>query len=363
MPKLRTLWRGFPAALCALVPLLVLAACDGANYPQSSLHPLGDVSKEIDDVFQYTVWLSVVVFVLVEGALLYVIYRYRGKEGDPEPVQSHGNATLEVIWTVIPVLIIATIAVPTVKTIFNTSKVPTSSPDGQPPLKIEVIGHQWWWEFRYPDLGITTAGEWHIPINRTVDLRMTTVDVLHSFWVPQFVGKRDVFPNRETRLAFTALKTGDFPGACAEFCGTQHGRMDHYLMVDEPADFDAWVARRRADSLSVSMSAPPDSVTALMDPVTLAGETLFRSKGCIGCHSLSATNPFKGLPGPNLSGIGSRKMIASGWLENTDEHLAKWIQDPQQYKHGVIMRNNPKSDPVITDDEAAALAAYLRTKR
>lgn len=364
MPHPRALWRRLPIGLCALFALLLLAACgDSVTHPQSTLHPRGDLAKDLDHLFRITVWLALIVFVVVEGALLYAIFRFRGKPDDPEPTQSHGNTMVELIWTVIPAVVLAVVAVPTVQTILKTAEIPTTSPDGQPPLKIEVIGHQWWWEIRYPDLGITTANEWHVPVNRTLDLRMKSVDVIHSFWVPQFGGKRDVFPERETRLAFTPQATGAFPGACAEFCGTQHGRMDHYLMVDEPAAFDAWVQARRNDSVTVGMSAPSDSAAALMDPVVVAGEALFRAKGCIGCHTFASVKTMKGMPGPNLSGIGTRKMIAAGWLENTDANLAKWIQNPHQFKSGVFMRNKPETDPVITDAEAQALVAYLRTKR
>lgn len=355
-------WK-LPLGLLCATGLLLLAACSG-HYPQSTLSPKGDFSESLDRVFMETVYLATGIFILVEGALLYAIFKFRGKPEDAEPEQIHGNALVEVIWTVIPAVVLAIVAVPTVKTIWATAKVPDSSPDGKAPLRVEVIGHQWWWEFRYPELGIITANELHVPVHRTIDLRLKSVDVIHSFWVPVFSGKRDLFPNRETRLWFTADTTGAYPGACAEFCGTQHGRMDYYLMVDSPADFDAWVARRHADS-ALAMTGLPQpraagDTTTLPpeDSLVTLGRQLFQSKGCIACHTSNSTNPAPML-GPNLSGVGTRTMIAAGWLANTDENLARWVHDPQGVKEGVAM----KLPVPVSEADARALVAYLRTKR
>jgi cytochrome c oxidase subunit II len=318
-----------------------------------------------------TVYLAVAVFILVEGALLYTLYRFRGKPSDADPKQIHGSTVVEIVWTIIPAVVLAIVAVPTVRTIFATAAVPVTSPDGHAPLKVEVIGHQWFWEFRYPELGITTANELHVPLNRTVDLRMESGDVIHAFWVPQFAGKRDIFPNRETRLWFTAQVTGEFPGACAEFCGTEHGRMDFYLMVDSAAAFSAWVDRRHADSTMkydgtpmhpqpAAASGAPVAATDSMvpNPLVAHGQQLFVAKGCAGCHSISSMHVFTTI-GPNLSGIGSRKMIGAGWLPNTDANLRDWIEHTQKIKPDVLM----KLPMAVSDDEVTAIIAYLRTMR
>jgi cytochrome c oxidase subunit 2 len=361
--------------LCVFSVVLI-AACHGP-YPQSTLEPRGDFSKLVDAVFMKTVWLATIVFILVEGALLWAVFKFRGRPDDAEPTQIHGSTVIEIAWTIIPAVVLAIVAVPTVKTIFATARVPDSSPDGQPPLKVEVVGHQWFWEFRYPDLGITTANELHVPINRTVDLRMKSNDVIHAFWVPQFAGKRDIFPNRETRLWFTAQVTGAFPGACGEFCGTEHARMDFYLMVDSPDSFKAWVSRRLKDSVLSYTGAPmhpavaatPASAganagtlvaadsTAAVDPEVAAGARLFMSKGCTSCHSMSSMHVLTVI-GPNLSGIGSRRMIAAGWFPNTDANLHHWIMAPQQVKPGVIMTNLGWKDA-----EVDTIIAYLRTRK
>ncbi|MDX2191999.1 MAG: cytochrome c oxidase subunit II [Gemmatimonadales bacterium] len=350
-------WRRLP--LLALL-LLVPAVAAAQTYPQSTLIPKGDFADLVDGVFWTTMWWGLLVFVLVEGALLFVIFRYRGRPDDPEPEQVHGNTMAEILWTAIPAVILAMIAVPTVRAIFKTYEQPTGDI-----LKVEVVGHQWWWEFRYPELGLTTANELHVPRGKAVSLKMTTTDVLHSWWSPQFAAKRDVFPNRSTTLWFSARETGNWSGQCAEFCGIQHGRMGFRVIVDEPAEYDRFIGTLRASA------APPvraDStglqVTKLgaqapgvaPDPLLAEGEKLFTNKGCIGCHSLNAAKPV-GI-GPNLAGIGSRTYLAAGWLENTDANLARWIREPQAVKEGVLMPNLG-----VTEPEAKALVAYLRSHK
>ena len=370
-----------------VLPLLALlaSACSPDHYPQTALRPLSDFAKIGDDIQTTTFYWALGVFVLVEGALVYAIFRFRGKPGDAEPRQVHGNTTIEIIWTVIPALILAAIAVPTVRGIFQTSAIPTGDI-----LTVEVTGHQWWWEFRYPDLNLTTANEVHIPVGQTVSFRMGTADVVHSFWPPRFAGKRDVFPNRQTRLWFKAEQPGEYPGQCAEFCGIQHGRMAFRVRAQTPEEFQAWVAHMQtlgpkpaaaaapssADSVhtasagaKVQAAQPPqagakppaakDSAAAAppapVDPAYAAGEKLFLAKGCVGCHSLNAVGAPKGMIGPNLANVGARSFIGAGSFKNTDENLARWIQNPQLMKKGVLMPNLG-----VTPDEAKSLVAYLR---
>jgi len=329
------------AALCLLT--LVLAGCGSEHYPQTTLFPRGDFARIADDLLDTTVKWAFLVFVLVEGVLVYAIFRFRGKPGDPEPHQTHGNTTVEIIWTVIPALILAVIAVPTVKAIFLTNAVPAKDA-----LTIEVVGHQWWWEFRYPEYNLTTANEMHVPLGRTVSLRMGSSDVLHSFWAPQLAAKRDVFANRETRMWFKAEAEGEYPGQCAEFCGIQHGRMSHRIKAQKPEEFQAWVAHMQA-------LGPKPAAAAASSPQYAEGEKLFTAKGCIACHSLVAVNAPKGMVGPNLANVGARSHIAAGTLKNTDQNLAHWIRDPQGIKKGVLMPNLG-----VTEAEAQALVAYLR---
>ena len=364
-----------------LAPVLLIAlacaACGGTSeqYPQSTLHPKADFTRMLDDVFMTTVWWSVVVFVLVEGALLYVILRYRGKPTDGEVRQVHGNTTLEIIWTAIPALILAMIAVPTVRAIFRTYEVPRGEA-----MLVEVIGHQWWWEFRYPEYGVTTANELHVPTGRVVTLKMKTVDVLHSFWLPQLAAKRDVFPDRATTLWFRADSAGYYSGQCAEFCGVQHGRMGFHVAATSPAEFDAYIAGLRGTGAPVPAdtsartpaataaagatitslgAATQQAAPAVPDTTTPAGKgaKLFATRGCIGCHTLDATTKAT-MIGPNLANVGGRRYIGAGTLLNNDENLARWVFNPQLIKHGVLMQ--PMG---LTMDEARQVAAYLRTHR
>ena len=359
--------------LCALA--VALAGCSREQYPQTALLPLSDFARIGDTVQDQTFFWALGVFVLVEGALIYAIFRFRGRPDDPEPSQIHGNTTIEIIWTLIPALILAAIAVPTVKGIFETNASP---PDA---MTIEVIGHQWWWEFRYPDADITTANEMYIPAGRTVELKIHSADVVHSFWPPRFAGKRDVFPGRETRLWWKADSTGLYPGQCAEYCGIQHARMAFHVRSVTPDEFQGWVAHMKTkgpqkpaaaapaaagDSLRTASAgakvqgAAQDSAAAAgpaptQGPEYAAGEKLFMTKGCMGCHSLQAVGAPKGLIGPNLANVGARSYIAAGWLRNTDENLEHWIREPQTVKKGVLMPNLG-----VTAEEARALRTYLR---
>jgi cytochrome c oxidase subunit 2 len=351
------------SVLCALG--LILAGCSPEHYPQTALKPLSDFARIGDDIQTTTFWWALGVFIMVEGALVYAIFRFRGKPGDPEPKQIHGNTTVEILWTAIPALILAAIAVPTVKGIFATA----ATPHGEA-LTVEVIGHQWWWEFRYPDLHITTANELHIPVGQTVATKMGTIDVVHSFWAPRFAGKRDVFPNRETRLWFKAEQPGEYSGQCAEFCGIQHGRMAFRIKAQTPEEFQAWAAHmqtlkatpltppapppgapRPGAAPEQGPPAPPSAVSA----AATEGEKLFLSKGCVGCHALNAFNAPTGMIGPNLANVGARTYIGAGTLKNTDENLARWIQNPQLIKQGVLMPNLG-----VKPDEARSLVAFLR---
>ncbi len=354
--------RRLAPALCVLA--LALAGCASEHYPQTTLRPLSDFARIGDDIQTTTFKWAVVVFVLVEGALLYAIFRFRGKPGDAEPKQVHGNTTVEIIWTVVPALILAAIAVPTVRGIFQTNSLPASDA-----FQVEVIGHQWWWEFRYPSLNVTTANELHVPVGQTVSLRMRTADVVHSFWPPRFAGKRDVFPNRETRLWFKAEEPGEYPGQCAEFCGIQHARMAFRVRAQTAEEFKAWSTHMQSLRAKPTAAAPSESVHTASagatvqaqnppvagNPLFATGEKLFTAKGCVGCHSLNAYEAPKGMIGPNLANVGARSYIGAGTLKNTDENLARWIMNPQLIKQGVLMPNLG-----VSAVDAKALVAYLR---
>jgi cytochrome c oxidase subunit 2 len=282
----------------------------------------------------------VVVFVVVEGLLLFIILRYRHREGAPTPKPTHGHTVMEIAWTLAPALILVFIAVPTMRTIFATQSRP---PEGA--LRVEVVGHQWWWEFRYPELGVVTANEAHLPRGRPVVFELSSVDVIHSFWAPALGGKRDVIPGHINRIVLRPDSVGVFLGQCAEFCGASHANMRLRVMVDSDSGFRAWVAGQQAGAAAVPKGSPADH-----------GQQAFMRYGCIGCHTMGTMSNAK--VGPVLTHVGSRSTIAGGIFPNDSTHLARWIADPPGVKPGAIMPNMH-----VPPAELAALVAYLQSMK
>jgi len=283
----------------------------------ATLEPVSDFGRMLTDVYVDILWWSFGIFVVVESLLLFALWRFRSRPGDPDvPEQVHGYTALEVGWTLVPAAILFFIAIPTVQTIFSTQGEP---PQGDP-LEVRVVGHQWWWEFEYPDLGFTTANELHVPVGRTVRLTLTSNDVIHSFWVPRLGGKRDLNPGSENVLWFTPDSAGVYEGQCAELCGTSHANMRMRVFVDTPDAFDRWVASMRAPE-------PGDD-----DPRFRT----FLASGCAACHAIAGT-PAQGRIGPDLTGFGLRTTIASGMIENTSVNLAAWLAKPDSVKPGALM--------------------------
>ncbi len=216
------------------------------NAPLDSLSPEGPYARSIDELFWITFWIAVVIFAIVQGALLFSVFVYKEKPDSPEPKQIHGNTKLEIIWTVIPVLILAAIAVPTVRTIFDLAREPENA------LKIEVIGHQWWFEYKYPDYGITTANVLVIPADRPVRLEMWSNDVLHNYWVPKLNGKRYLVPGQTTYLNLHADSPNEFWAQCGEYCGLSHSKMRGRVLSLSEEDFASWVKNEQKDATAFS---------------------------------------------------------------------------------------------------------------
>jgi len=327
----------------AATALLAAAGCgDATDYPQTSLDPKSDFAERIDDLWNLTLVLGVGVGALTFLILGYILIRYRYRPDAPQPKQIHGNAKLEIAWTLIPAILISIIAVPTVQTIFYTYR---EAPEDA--LVIDVRGWQWWWEFTYPSADgsvITTANEVHVPVGRPVHLRMTSNDVVHSFWIPQMGGKRDVVANRTTSIIFTPLEAGVYLGQCAEFCGESHALMKMRLIAHEPGDFDLWLANQAAPAVE-----SPDSAIAL-------GRQLVTGGVCAGCHTIRGTTAQFGRLAPDLTHIASRSTIAAGILDNNAENLSTWVNNAPSVKPGALM-------PALglSDQEVAYIVAYLQT--
>jgi cytochrome c oxidase subunit 2 len=321
----RSILLGLGVALLAL-----LSGC--AEVPHTTVIPKTDSGRMIQDLYVLVFWLAVIVFIGVQGGLIYVLWRFRARPGHELPEQIHGNTTLEVGWTIAPAVILVIMAVPTIRTIFALESAPPASPDGNPPLVVEVTGRQWWWEFKYPDYKLangeplTTANEMIIPTGRTVYLKITSDNVIHSFWVQQLMGKIDAVPNHDNRLWFTAEDPGQYFGQCAEYCGVQHAQMQMSVIAMTPNDYQTWVDRS---------SRPADPPAEIADEGTQA----FTSNGCTGCHTVDGIPTATGKVGPNLSHFGSRTTMAAGIMQNTPENLHRWLEDPQAIKPGNIMQN------------------------
>jgi cytochrome c oxidase subunit II len=282
------------------------------------------------------------IFLFVASLLGYVIFRYRSREAETEPPQVYGSSQIELAWTVIPVLIVIVLFLATARIIFAVQDPikPRSA------LDVTVIGHQFWWEFRYPKLGIVTANELHIPVssgNHPVPtyLKLMSADVDHSFWVPQLAGKTDLIPNRVNEMWIDPLQTGLYLGQCAQFCGMEHAKMLIRVYVDTPEQFSEWTHNQQQPGRQ-------DAEAAL-------GRQIFETESCMNCHTIKGT-AATGRFGPDLTHLMSRATIASGIVPNNRANLSDWIKNPDHLKKGSLM---PAMQ--LNDDQIGAVVAYLST--
>jgi cytochrome c oxidase subunit 2 len=322
----------------------LLAACQ-TDTPMSTTEIAGSHNEELWKPYRLIFWLAGIVFVVMMIVTLVISLMFRERPGR-EAQQIHGNTRLEVIWTLIPVAIVAVMAVPTVASIQAEAKAPPADA-----LKVIAIGHQWWFEFRYPDLNITTANELHIPEGKPVAFEIRSNDVIHSFWVPQLAGKIDMMPGHVNGIHFTGTKASQEPylGQCVELCGLSHANMRFRVFVDTPQDFDTWARKERTGAGSVTPS----------DALARQGREVFLRSACIGCHTVDGTDAA-GIAGPNLSHIGSRSTIAAGTLANNEQNLIKWINDSSDVKPGSKMPPmGAAAGGALSEEEIRAIAAYL----
>lgn len=304
-------------------------------------NPASPQAQAISELFIIVLGICAVILVVVVAIITYAIVRSlreraRGEEA-PDAVE-HEYVWLEAIWTAIPLGIVAVIFVLSVGAARESDPAPEGPPD------VIVRGHQWWWEVEYPDKGIMSANEIHLPVDTNVHIELLSGDVIHDFWVPQLSRKIDVVPGRVHHVAFTPKQTGLYEGVCAEFCGVQHAWMRFDVVVHTAAEFEVWLA---AQALPAD---PPQT------PEGRAGLAVYQSETCNACHTL------KGLPtatppkqvGPDLTHLASRRLIGSGVLVNTKANLEKWMKDPQAIKEGCHM-----PDFQLSVEDADALATFL----
>jgi cytochrome c oxidase subunit II len=329
--------RSAPRALALVVGLALTAGC-GDN-PQTSFNPRSEYADAGLNLFYGTIVAGVVVAVVVEGILVWAAIWYRRRVGDRLPPQIHGNTFVEVFWTSVPAIVLAFILVPTIKTIFETqAPAPPNS------MNVNVVGHQFWWEFQYPDANVVTANELHLPVGRTANLVLRSDDVIHSFWIPALGGKRDAFPGHTNYIWMTPDSPGTFPGQCYQLCGYSHANMRERAVIQSQAEFDAWLNAQRQPP--TRPSGGPEA----------EGLQTFQQKGCAGCHTIQGISD--GNIGPNLTHVASRETIAGSVLDNTPDDLRTWLHDPPAVKPGSIMPNLG-----LNDHELDVLVAYLQSLR
>ena len=314
------------------------------NTNTSIFSPASTPSQTIFSLSMFVFAITAGIFIVVGGLILYAAVRFKQRPDDDgsEPPQIFGSNQIELSWTIIPVLIVVVLFLATARIIFAIQDAPKPTAA----LEVTAIGHQFWWEFRYPALHITTANELHIPVSsadkpRPTFLKLTSADVIHSFWVPRLAGKVDLIPNRINELWMDSHTPGVYVGQCAQFCGVQHAKMLLRVYADTPEQFAAWVQREQQ--------------AGAQDPAVAAGRREFESQSCMNCHTISGT-AARGQFGPDLTHLASRKTIAAGAAENTTENLERWIADPDQIKQGSLMPSLH-----LTADQVREITAYLNT--
>ncbi len=357
----------------------------GATSNTSIFAPLSTPAREVHDLSIFVLVITALIYVGVSSLLIYALVRYRARPGDnTEPPQVFGSVQIELAWTIIPILLIVVLFLGTARVLFSVqdARKPASAVD------VIVVGHQYWWEFRYPQYNVTTANELHVPVSnppysRPTFMKLTSADVMHSFWVPRLAGKTDLLPNRVNEMWIDPQQTGLFLGQCAQFCGMEHAKMLLRVYVDSPEQFQQWIAAQQKTQSEVGAAMPaslsipnqgnarnggppPNSPMTRMEPAVQPagapqginahdGQWVFEQQACINCHTVKGT-VANGRYGPDLTHLMSRETLAAGAATNTPENLKKWIDDPNNIKPGCLM---PAMH--LTDRQDAQITAYLLT--
>jgi cytochrome c oxidase subunit II len=306
--------------------------------------PASTPAKSISDLSIFVLGITGIIFVVVFALLVYSVIKFRARprDGDREPAQVYGSTQIELAWTIIPILIVVVLFLATARVIHAIEDAP------EPAAAVDVIaiGHQYWWEFRYPKLGIVTANELHIPVSgpghpTPTFLQLLSADTDHSFWVPELAGKTDLIPNHPNKMWMDPQRAGVFLGQCAQYCGVQHAKMLLRISVDDPEDFAAWASAQQKP--------------AVEDAGAIAGRRVFEQNACMNCHRIDGTSA-DGRFGPDLTHLMSRTTIAAGAAENTHDNLRLWIQDPSAIKPGSLM---PAMK--LSDADLDAVVSYMET--
>jgi cytochrome c oxidase subunit II len=337
----------FARLLCASTySLPLIATATFGQSPTNIFDPAGTPARDAFGLSMLVLSITLVIFLIVAGLLLYALirFRHRSTDSDREPAQIYGSNQIELSWTVIPILIVVTLFLTTTRVILGTEAIPKPANA----MDVTVIGHQFWWEYNYPKLGVVTANELHVPISDPAAptptyLTMSSADVSHSFWVPRLAGKMDLIPNRINIMWIDPDATGLYLGQCAQYCGTQHAKMLLRVYAQTPQDFAAWIEQQKKPA----QQEFPGNAAAT------EGQTVFMKNACINCHTIKGT-VATGRFGPDLTHLASRDTIASGPIQNTPDNLRKWVQDPNSMKPGSLMPSMH-----LDDHDLDVITAYL----
>jgi cytochrome c oxidase subunit 2 len=331
--------------VAAALACAVLAACEGTPR-QTGLNPAGPQAQSIFNLWTFYWVTATAVFVAVMAALALALVGGRRRAAADVSEAGEGRARR---WVLGATAVTLAILVVSLVASYLTGRAYAITPEAGRPLQISIVGHQWWWEAQYTDSlssrSLTTANEIHIPVGRTIVLKMTSTDVIHSFWVPNLAGKKDLIPGYGTTMWLRADRAGVYRGQCAEFCGYQHANMSLLVIADPPADFARWYEGQLADAM------PPRDTSAS------TGKNVFMSHGCVLCHTVRGTDAGSRV-GPDLTHVASRRTLAAATIPNNRGWLGGWVMDPQGIKPGTKM---PPND--MRPDELQALLTYLQGLR
>src|SRR5580658_10112245 len=326
-------------------PYFITASLLAAPFlsPTNIFAPASTPAQSILDLSVFVLEVTAAIFVVVFTLLTYAVVKFRKRKtaDGREPAQVYGSSQLELAWTVVPVLIVVVLFLAAARVIASIQNAP--KPDSA--IEVTVIGHQFWWEYRYPSLKVVTANELHIPVSDPAHptptfLTLLSADTDHSFWVPRLAGKTDLIPNHPNSMWVDPHETGLFLGQCSQYCGVQHALMLLRVYVQPRDEFDRWIKQQSQPAAAMSQAASP-------------GQRIFEATACVNCHTVAGT-VAKGRFGPDLTHLMSRDTIASGAVANTAENLRRWIRNPAAIKPGCLMPAMGLSDPDLD-----AVAAYM----
>ena len=340
-------------ALISAVFALVTTACAAEEAPLDWLRPAGPIARDVGNLWTLVFWVAVAVFFLVEGAIVYAMFRFRARPGDTEPPrQTHGNTVLELTWTAVPALILIVLAIPTLAGIWALAAEPQfhdQSTGERGALEIRVTGAQWWWRYDYLDDKLTTANELHVPVNRPVRLQLESADIIHSYWVPRLAGKQDVVPGRTNLLTIEADRPGEYHGTCVEYCGLSHANMRFRVFAHEPEDYRKWVREQKRDLLEPTGAKAKE------------GMKVFLAQQCVTCHTIRGTKA-EGTTGPDLTHFASRETFAAAIFERNERNLRRWLIDAPAEKPGSKMPAGV-AEMGLTEKDIDVLIAFLQGLR